>query len=206
VQARKTNDEVILSLLRQGKNQSQIARALNVSSVAIHKRLKKILPPAPSLEGLTAKQRKFCELVAGGESRTSAAMRAYDVSSRESAKALQSELRDKPEIEESIKALMDYHGLTKSYRVGKLRGLVDHVDPNVSLRALDQSWRLDNAYPKEASAENKPQITFNFSKQELALIVDGLMHVPPLPGSDAPKAEEVLPGGKGDGEDDHGRD
>jgi len=178
VQARKTDDSKILELLRAGKNQVAIAKELGVSPVAIHKRLKKIMPPVPSLEGLTPKQKRFCELVAEGKSRTTAAMEAYDVSSRNSAKALQSELMDNPKIGESIEALMDYHGLTRSHRVKRLKGLVDHVDPNVSLRALDQSWKLDG-YPKsETGPAAKPNVVINLNKEELNLILDGLRHLP----------------------------
>ena len=44
---------------------------------------------------------------------------------------------------------MQEEGLTRRYRVRKLKGHVDATDPNVSLKALDQSWKLDGAYKEE---------------------------------------------------------
>lgn len=45
---RKTNDDLILQLLREGKNQKQIAEHCKVSPAAIYKRLKRILPKPQS--------------------------------------------------------------------------------------------------------------------------------------------------------------
>lgn len=96
---RKIDDNELIELWKQGKNQKQIAKVLGVSNVAIHKRLKKLLPlimPLPeSVKKLTPKEQKFCHLVAQGESRTNAVMQTYEVSSRRSAKALQNELMKK---------------------------------------------------------------------------------------------------------------
>lgn len=39
--------------------------------------------------------------------------------------------------------------MDRSYRVGKLKQHVDNKDPGISLKALDQSWRLDGAYQEE---------------------------------------------------------
>jgi hypothetical protein len=41
---------------------------------------------------------------------------------------------------------MEYHGMGRSYRVQKLKTHVDHRDPNISLKALDQSWKIDGSY------------------------------------------------------------
>jgi hypothetical protein len=54
----------------------------------------------------------------------------------------------------AIDELMDHHGLTKSYRVLKLKQHVDNRDPNISLKALDQSWRLDGSYKPEEDHQN----------------------------------------------------
>ncbi len=147
MRARLISDEQILTLHRQGLNQSQIGKALGVSSVAIHKRLKRILV-MEKLERLTPKEQTFCLAVAEGKSRTQACMEAYDCSSRESAKALQNTLSGKPEIQENIDAIMNLQGLTRTNLVRVLR---DHVfnktDPNVSLRALDMGFKLTNTYP-----------------------------------------------------------
>ena len=146
---RKIDDNQLLQLLREGKNQKQIASALGVSNVAVHKRLKKLLPVPKSLENLTPKEQKFCQLVAQGKSRTNAVMDVYDVSSRESAKVLQNTLMRKDDIKIAISELMEIYGLTRGYRIYKLKSHIDHPDPMASLKALDLSWKLDGSYSPE---------------------------------------------------------
>jgi hypothetical protein len=149
MRARIISDEQIVTLYRQGLNQSQIGNALGVSNVAIHKRLKRILV-MQKLERLTPKEQQFCLAVAEGKSRTQAAMEAYDCSSRESAKALQNTISDKPEIEQSILAIMDLQGLTRTNLVKVLkRHVYNDTDPNVSLRAVDMGFKLSNSYPAQ---------------------------------------------------------
>ncbi len=144
---RLTDDNIILKLLIEGKAQKQIAEYFGVSPVAIHKRVKRLLPKPKSLENLTEKEQRFCIEVAGGKTQTQAAMNSFEVTSRESAKVIGSQLMAKPEIQTAITDLMEYHGLTKSYRIQKLKNHVDNRDPNVSLKALDMSFKLDNSYP-----------------------------------------------------------
>jgi hypothetical protein len=52
----------------------------------------------------------------------------------------------KPDIQTAVAELMQEEGLTRRYRVQKLKSHIDHPDPNVSLKSLDQSWKLDGAY------------------------------------------------------------
>ena len=73
-------------------------------------------------------------------------MDAYEVSSLPSAKSLGSQMMKKPKIEAAVSEWMDYHGLTRDYRVKTLRKHVDNRDPNVSLKALEQSWKLGGNY------------------------------------------------------------
>src|SRR3989337_3279726 len=116
---RKTNDQEILRLLKEGKNQKEIAKHFGVSPVAIHKRLKRLtLPPPPeSLQKLTKKEQKFCIAIAQGKTQTQAAMDSYEVTSRKSGKAIGSQLMQKPEIQMTIPELMDYVGADPLYRV-----------------------------------------------------------------------------------------
>lgn len=145
---RKTDDNIIIQMLQEGKTQKEIAEYFGVSPVAIHKRVKRLLPPK-SLESLTEKEQKFCINVAKGKTQTQAVIDSYEVTSRESAKVIGSQLMSKPEIQMAINELMDYHGLTKSYRIQKLKTHVDHRDPNVSLKSLDMSFKLDGSYAPE---------------------------------------------------------
>jgi transposase len=146
---RKVDDNMVLQLLREGKNQKQIAEYFNVSPVAIHKRLKKILPKPQSLEKLTPKEQKFVVAVAEGKSRTQAVMESFDVSSRASAKTMQNALMQKDDVKYAIDELMEIYGLTRGYRINKLKSHIDHVDPGVSLKGLDMSFRLDGSYAPE---------------------------------------------------------
>lgn len=149
MRARIISDEHIVNLYEQGLNQSQIGKALGVSNVAIHKRLKNILV-MQKLVSLTPKEKQFCLGVAEGKSRTQSAMEAYDCSSRESAKALQNTLSEKSEIQESITAIMDLQGLSRTNLVKVLRKHVfNDTDPNVSLRAVDMGFKLSNSYPAQ---------------------------------------------------------
>jgi len=143
---RKTNDEVILRMLQEGKKQKEIAEHFGVSPVAICKRVKRLLPPPKSLDSLTDKEKKFVSEVARGRTKTEAALKSFDVNSRESAKTIGIELMKKPQVEMAVKDLMEYYGMGRAYRVQKLKGHVDNRDPNISLKALDQSWKLDGGY------------------------------------------------------------
>jgi hypothetical protein len=129
--------------------QKKLADHFKVSPVAIHKRLKKILPKPQNLEKLTDKEQKFVVAVSEGKSRTQAAMDSFDVSSRESAKALQNALMQKDDIRLAIAELMDIYGLTRGYRINKLKNHIDHVDPGISLKGLDMSFKLDGLYSPE---------------------------------------------------------
>lgn len=83
-------------------------------------------------------------------------MEAFDVTSRQSAKALQNALMQKDDIQIAIKDLMQVYGLTRGYRIHKLRDHVDSPDPVVSLKALDLSWKLDGSYSDDREADRYP--------------------------------------------------
>lgn len=147
---RKTDDTVILKMLREEKNQKEIAKHFGVSGAAICKRVKKLLGSKPkSFENLTEKEQKFALAIAEGQTQTNAALKSYDCSNRDSAKSLGTQLMAKPDIQTAVAELMQEEGLTRRYRVRKLKNHVDHQDPNVSLKALDQSWKLDGAYTEK---------------------------------------------------------
>jgi len=147
---RKTDDNVILQMLREGKTQKQIAEHFNVSGAAICKRVKKLLNKKPeSFERLTKKEQKFAVSVAEGKTQTQAALDSHECSSLDSAKSMGYQLMQKPDIQTAVAELMQEEGLTRRYRVQKLKGHIDHPDPNVSLKGLDQSWKLDGAYTEK---------------------------------------------------------
>jgi len=146
---RKTDDDTIIKMLNEGRTQKEIAAHFSVSPAAICKRVKKLLPEPESLDQLTDKEQTFAVGISKGLTQTDAALEAFDVGSRASAKSLGSQLMAKPDIQIAVRDLMQQQGLTRTYRVRKLKQHVDNRDPNVSLKALDQSWKIDGAYTEQ---------------------------------------------------------
>jgi DNA-binding Lrp family transcriptional regulator len=145
------DDEKLLSMIKE-MPQKEIARHFGVSPSAVCKQLKRLLPaPETILDkyDLTKKEKAFIKAKAAGATNTQAAMNAYETTSMESAKSLGSALMNKPEIKESIQDIMENEGLTRTYRVVKLKKHVDNRDPNISLKGLDMSFKLDGSYAPE---------------------------------------------------------
>ena len=112
----------------------------------------KRLPPA-SLAKLTHKERKFIEGLSKGLSKTEACSQAYDVTSRDSAKALGHTLSKNPEISTALADLMEHHGIGRSRRFQKLAEHIENQVPTVSLKALDTSFKLDGYQQKNDVSE-----------------------------------------------------
>ena len=148
---RKTNDEEILKLLQEGKNQKEIALHFGVSPVAIHKRIKRLAPPPdmPHFNQLTDKEKKFVLGKVEGKSNIQAVTISHDVTTKESAKSMASQLMAKPGIQMSITELMDYCGIDKPYRVRRLKNIIDCRDLNIAHKGLDMSFKLDGSYAAE---------------------------------------------------------
>jgi predicted transcriptional regulator len=146
---RLIDDDKLLEMMNDGRTQKEAAVFFGVSEAAVSKRLKRLTPLPKSLEDLSDKERKFALEFAGGKSQTQAAFDSFEVSNRASAKALGNQLMKKPSVNAAIADLMDYHGMDRSYRVAKLKQHVDNVDPGISLKALDQSWKIDGTYQDE---------------------------------------------------------
>jgi DNA-binding CsgD family transcriptional regulator len=103
---RRIDDRILLEMYDDGKGKSQkeIAEYFGVSGPAICKRLKRLTAPPEEplkIESLTAKERTFCLEMAAGKSQTQAALTAYDVSNRESAKSLGHTLMKNGDIQEA---------------------------------------------------------------------------------------------------------
>ena len=130
-----------MALLDQGLTQKAASEQLGVSPAAVSKRMKRL--PPPSLTKLTPKERKFVECRAKGVSQTESACHAYEVGSRQSAKALGHTLSKNPNISTALADLMEYKGIGRERRVEKLAEHIENQDPTVSLRALDTSFKLD---------------------------------------------------------------
>ncbi|OPY65606.1 MAG: Terminase small subunit [Syntrophorhabdaceae bacterium PtaU1.Bin034] len=149
---KKIDDTVLLRLYQdEGKSQKEIAGYFGCTPPPVCRRLKKLLPKRTpeAFEKLTDKEKQFCVAMTEGKNQTDAALEAYDTESRKSAKVIGSNLMTKPEIQLAISELMEINGLTRNYRIKKLKKHVDNKDANVSLRALDMSFKLDNSYPPQ---------------------------------------------------------
>ncbi len=148
---RKTNDQEILRLLQEGKNQKEIAHHFGVSPVAIHKRLKRLTPAPeiPNFNKLSQKEKKFVVEKVKGKSNIQAVTISHDVTTKESAKSMASQLMAKPEIQMSITELMEYCGIDKPYRIRRLKQIIDSSDLNIAHKGLDMSFKLDGSYADE---------------------------------------------------------
>jgi phage terminase small subunit len=143
---RKTDDKIILQMLEEGHTQKDIAKHFDVSPAAICKRVTRLSAYPKTLKELTPKEQRFALSIAEGKTQTASAFDAYDVSSMDSAKVLGSQLMKKPKVNAAISEIMEYYGLGRFERIKKLKIHVDHRDPNISLKALDQSWKIDGSY------------------------------------------------------------
>jgi predicted transcriptional regulator len=146
MQMRKIDDAVMLEMIEEGKSQKEVTKHFGVSPAAVCKRMKKYPPIPESVQRLTEKQQRFALEVDSGKTKTQAALSAYEVGSMENAKSMGKELMKQPDILTAVAEIMQTEGLNRTYRVRRLKQHVDNRDPGVSLKALDQSWKLDGAY------------------------------------------------------------
>lgn len=148
--SRKIDDNLLLAMIQEGKEQKEVATYFNCSPAAICKRLKRLSRPSPEdvldKYSLTDKQKAFCIEKAKGRTNTQAALAAYETSSMESAKVIGSQVMAKPEVRLAMDELMEHVGMGRGYRIRRLKSHVDNQDPIVSLKALDLSWKLDGSY------------------------------------------------------------
>lgn len=146
-----TDINKFLEMLREGKSQKKIASYFRVSPAAVCKKLKRLTPPpeTPHFNELTDKEKVFVIEKAKGKSNIQAVMQSHDVSSKESAKSMASQLMAKPEVQMAITELMEHHGIDKSYRIKRLKHIIDSPDLNIAHKGLDMSFRLDGSYAPE---------------------------------------------------------
>jgi len=145
----KINPELLLKMVEKNIPRPDMAARFGCSEAAISKRLKRLTsaPAEPlKLDNLTPKEKTFVVAVASGESQTNAALKAYDVSSRQSAKALGHTLMGNQEIKEALAEIRDRE-IPIEHLIKRLRQHVDSKDSVTSLRAVDMGLKLHDAYP-----------------------------------------------------------
>lgn len=149
---RKIDDHLLLEMYAggKGKPQVEIAKFFECSRAAICKRLKRLLAPSPevpaSFSKLTERQQGFVVAKVRGETNVQAVTSAYEVTTRTSAKAMGTKLMADPDIQVAISDLLAQEGLTKRYRIRKVKRLIDHPDGNISAKGLDLSYKLEGAF------------------------------------------------------------
>ena len=152
---RKINDKLLLELLDKGMQQKEVARLMNVSPAAVCKRVKRLRPePLPeSFSRLTPKKQRFVLEKAEGKSNTAAAEIAFDTTNRKSAKVIGCQLMADPDVQKALADLLFEEGIGRRRRVQRLREMIEHPDPNIAIKGLDQSWRLDGYGVQEQKSQ-----------------------------------------------------
>ena len=165
---RKIDDDVLIKMLHEGKPQKEIAERFHVSPVAVCRRLKRLAPPPemPNFDQLTAKEKRFVLEKVRGKGNIQAVMQSHDVTTKGSAKSMASQLMAKHEIQMSITELMDYCGIDKTYRIRRLKQIIDSSDLNIAHKGLDMSFKLDGSYAPEKHLEVSVNV-LNLSLREL---------------------------------------
>ena len=144
---RKIIDTELLELLDQGMTQKEAAQHFNCSEPAISKRLRKLRQRIPkAFDKLNVKRQNFAIALATGESKTKAAALVYNTSTVDSARTIGKRLGADSDIQTAVAEILQRNGLTKQYRVNRLRELVDSLDSNVAIRAIDMTFKLDGSY------------------------------------------------------------
>ena len=147
---RKIIDTELLKLIDQGMNQKEAAHHFKCSEAAISKRLKRLRLGIPtSFQGLTPKRQNFAIALASGKSSKEAAEISFDVSSAESARTIGKRLAINSDIQTAVSEILQLSGLTKTYRVNRLRELVDSPDNGIALRAIEMTFKLDGSFSPE---------------------------------------------------------
>ena len=160
---------LLLKMHAEGKPLSQIGTFFGISKQAISKRLKRLQPPEvpESFKNLSKKEQRFALEVADGKTQTDAAMVSHDCVSRDSAKSMGYQLMQKPDIQTAVAEIMQEEGLTRRYRVKKLKSHIDNPDPGVSLKGVDQTWKLDGAYTEKIQISGPSYADVTRSQQQI---------------------------------------
>ena len=155
---KKIDDGELVQMLKEGRmTQKEMAEHFGCSEPAITKRKKRYRKlgfynefEVPEAFGkLDVRKQKFVLARVDGKNQTQAALEAFECGTHASAKTKGCELMKDNDIQKAISEIMQEEGLTRRYRIKRLKYHVDNRDPNVSLKALDQTWKLDGAYTEK---------------------------------------------------------
>jgi hypothetical protein len=119
----------------------------------------------PIGNALTIKQRRFVKHYLETGNGTEAAMSAYDVTDRNTARSIGTENLRKPAVQDAVAELLDAGGLSDEKLLAihaHYLGLCASADPRmkaIGLKALDMAYRLKGAYaPERHRIETAPHV------------------------------------------------
>lgn len=155
---RKINDDELIQLLKEGRmTQKEMADHFGCSEPAITKMKRRYrrlglyneFEPPASFAKLSDKEQKFVLARVEGKNQTRAAKEAFECSTDGSARSIGSQLAKNEDIQKSISEIMQEEGLTRRSRIQVLKNHIYNKDPNVSIKALDQTWKLEGLYTEK---------------------------------------------------------
>ncbi len=96
---------------------------------------------------LTVRQRTFVKtFVENGGDGTQTALGGYNCTSPSSADAVARETLENPRVQQVLCEMMQTRGLDDDALLSKHLELLNDIDPNIRLRALDMAFKLRGAY------------------------------------------------------------
>ncbi len=220
---RKVPLKTLKEMLDKGMLQKDIAEELGFTKETVCRAVKKLNRLLP-LYQLSEKERVFVKELAAGANQTEAAARAFDCSSRDSAKVIGCQLANRPDVKEGMGAWLEFKGMGREQRAEKLVKHFNDIDPSISLKALELGMKASRDFPDSKDAGEKPHVVYVVSfmpmgtppEQEKVIEItpdkDALNLMLPEPESFYDRAEreqrhcelkEVinrLPGSEGEGE------
>lgn len=150
------DDAELLRLSDNGMTGTELAELYGCSRAAISKRLIRLRQQTPpeSFAKLPPDRQQFALLVAQGHTKADAAAEAFDgVTTAGSARVVGSRIAREPDVDLAIQDLLAQEGLTRRYRVNKLKKMIDSPDLSIVGRGLELSWKLEGAFQDRAQVE-----------------------------------------------------
>lgn len=148
---RKVNDSELMQMIESGKPQKECAEHFGVSPSAINQRIKRLkaYEPPESFMRLTDKQQKFVLAKLDKKTNLVAVQSAYDVTSKESAKSLATQLMQDPDVRVAMRDLMAQEGIPLRVCIRRLRDMIECTDLSIAGKGLDMRFKLTGDYAPE---------------------------------------------------------
>lgn len=174
----RVDDDELLKMLYNRVSQKDIAKFFGVSSSAITYRKQYLKEKRPkelstalrmlpdSVQKLAPGKRRFAIAKAGGLTKTEAAKESFNCGTNHDATNIGIQLSKEPDIELAITDLLAQEGLSRRTRIQTLKNHVESINPDTSLKALDQTFKLENLY------KSGEVTSLNFSFTQLIVQAD----------------------------------